>query len=170
MDPSLQFWLVASVVITALAFVFQIAILSAMFLGIRRTQQKIEKLLDNEVQPLLAQVRELTVEGRKAVDALNGAAAHVNSFAMTQAERLDGILAEAADRAMVQVVRVDGLVTDTLNRMETTTAYVQKNILKPLGEIQALLIGFRTALDFLVGRRRPSGPVERSPQDEEMFI
>ena len=55
-------------------------------------------------------------------------------------------------------------------RVEVTAEQVHKTISAPLREIQAVLAGVRTAFEFLGGRRRPRGPVDRSTQDEEMFI
>ena len=170
MDSGLQTWLVTFVVITAVAVVTQLGILTALFLGVRRMQAKIEVMLDRDVQPLLANAHDLVAESRKAVDKLNGAADDVVGFTHNQAGRFDQLLAEAVDRARLQLIRADDLISDALDRVEKTTEQVQKSVTGPIREMESVLSGIRTALDVLLGRRRPMGPVERSSQDEEMFI
>ncbi len=124
-----------------------------------------------DVEPLLTSVRELVGEGRKAVEKLNGAADQVAGFARDQAGRLDQLMAEASDRARLQVIRADELVSDTFRRIERASEHLERSVTRPVREIEAVLAGVRTALDFLFRRRRaPVGPVERTTQDEELFI
>ena len=157
--------------VTALAVITQAVILVALFLGVRRMQAKIELLLDRDVQPLLAQTRELVAEGRKTIDKVNATVDEVSGFAKTQAGRLDLLMADAVDRARLQLIRADQLISDAMTRIEKTTEQVQRSIAGPIREIQAVLAGVRAALDFLVGsRRRATGPVNRPTQDEELFI
>lgn len=168
MDHQLQVLLVIFVAVTALAVVTQLGILMALFLGVRRTQGKIEGILDRHVEPLLVTVRDMVSNSRKAVDRLNEAADEVATFARNQTGRLDQLMAETTDRARLQLIRADLMVADALNRIEKTTESVQRGIAGPVREIQALLVGVRTALDFLFGRRRHL--VERTTGDEELFI
>lgn len=171
MDSGLQTWLVISTVVTALAVVCQAAVLIGLYLGFQRLQTKIETLVDHEIRPLLVQVRELVTEGRKTVDKMNVTADEVASFAKTNAGRLDLLLAEAADRARLQLIRADELISDSMNKIEKTANDVHKSVAQPIHEIQAVISGIRAAMDFFVGKsRNPRGPVERSTQDEELFI
>ena|SRR5690242_12810910 len=170
MDSGLQTWLVISTVVTALAVVTQAAVLIGLFIGFQRLQTKIETLLDHEVRPLLVQVRELVADGRKTVDKMNSTVDEVASFAKTNAGRLDLLLAEAADRARLQLIRADQLISDSLGKIEKTADDVHRSVAQPVHEIQAVISGVRAALDFLFSRGRTRGPVDRSTQDEELFI
>ncbi len=167
MDGALHAW----VAVTALAVVLQVIILGALVLGFWLLKARIERTLDRDVDPLLSQARELVAEGRKAVDKLNGAADDVAGFARTQAGRLDLLMAEAADRTRLQIIRADQLVAEALTRIEKAGESIERSVGGPIREMQAVLVGVRAALDLLFGRRRtPAGPVERTPQDEGMFI
>jgi uncharacterized protein YoxC len=171
MDQGLQNWLVASTAVTALAVVTQVAVLVSMFMGFKRLQSKIENLIDREIQPLMVQVRELVAEGRKTVDKTNATVDDIAAFAKTNAGRMDLLLAEAADRARLQLIRADQLISDALSRLEQATETVHRSVAQPMHEIQAVLTGVRAAVDFFFGRaRNPRGPVDRTPQDEELFI
>ena len=170
MTSSFENWFMVFVVVMTLAVTIQMGILAAMFLGMRRLQMKIETLLDRDVQPLLGEARSLIADGRKTVANLNATTEEVSNFARTQTGRLDGLFAEAVERARLQLVRADDIFTDALSRVEMTTEQVHRTITGPIREIQAVLAGVRTAFEFLGGRRRPRGPVQRSTADEEMFI
>lgn len=170
MSPAFENWFIVFVVVMTVSVVTQLGILISMFLSTRRVQQRVEKFLDNDVQPMIGETRALLAEGRKVIINLQVMSDEATVFARTQAGRIDELLSEAAGRARMQVVRVDDIVTDTLGRVERTTEQVHKTILAPLREIQAVLAGVRTAFEFLGGKRRPRGPVDRTTADEEMFI
>lgn len=159
------------VVVMTLSVVIQMGIFVAMFLGMRRLQMKLELLIDRDIQPLLSETRALLVDGRKTINTLQSTSEEISQFAHTQTGRLDGLFSEAVERARMQLARADDIFTDALSRLESTAEEVHKTVSKPLREIQAVLAGVRTAFEFLGGaRRRPRGPVDRTSQDEEMFI
>jgi hypothetical protein len=163
-------WFMVFVVVMTLAVMIQMGIFIAMFLGTRQFQRKIEKLIDRDVQPLLGEARSLIADGRKTVANLNATTEDIAGFAHTQSGRLDGLFGEAVERARLQLVRADDIFTDALSRVEMTTEQVHQTVTGPIREIQAILAGVRTAFEFLGGKRRPRGPVQRSTADEEMFI
>ena len=77
----------------------------------------------------------------------------------------------AADRARLQLIRADQLISDSMSKIEKTADDVHKSVAQPVQEIQAVITGVRAALDFLFSKgRNPRGPVDRSTQDEELFI
>ena len=170
MSPSFENWFIVFVIVMTLAVTIQMGIMLALFLSVKRLAMKLENLIDRDIQPLLSEAKSLLADGRRTVVNLNATAEEVSSFARTQTGRLDLLFSEAAERARLQLVRADEIFTDALSRVEMTTEQVHKTVTAPLREIQAVLAGVRTAFEFLGGRRRPRGPVERSTQDEEMFI
>ncbi len=171
MTPNFENWFMVFVVVMTLSVVIQMGIFVAMFLGMRRLQQKVETLLDKDVQPLLGEAKQLVADGRKTVAHLSTTSEEISTFTRTQSGRLDGLMSEAVDRARLQLARADEIFTDALSRVEMTTEEVHKTVTQPIREIQAVLAGVRTAFEFLGGkRRRPRSPVERSAEDEEMFI
>jgi hypothetical protein len=170
LSPSFENWFIVFVIVMTLAVTIQMGIMLALFLSVKRLAMKLENLIDRDIQPLLSEAKSLLADGRRTVVNLNATAEEVSSFARTQTGRLDLLFSEAAERARLQLVRADEIFTDALSRVEMTTEQVHKTVTAPLREIQAVLAGVRTAFEFLGGRRRPRGPVERSTQDEEMFI
>ena len=160
------------VVAVTASVVVQMGVFVGMYLSIRRLQQKLESLIERDIQPLLAESRILVADGRKTIVTLQATTEEVSQFAHTQTGRLDELFAEAVERARLQLLRADDIFTDALSRLEVTAEEVHKTVSTPLREIQAILAGVRTAFEFLGGgaRKRPRGPVDRSTQDEEMFI
>lgn len=171
----------------AVAVLIQTAILVALFLGARRLQVlqvKLELLLEREIMPLLAEghaalaesravtaeARTLVADGRAILATLGAAATDISGFTHTQTGRLNDLMEEAVERARMQLVRADQLIADGFTRVEKTAEQFQHTVSGPIREIQAILAGVRTAIEFLGGRRRPRGPVERSTADEELFI
>ena len=60
------------------------------------------------------------------------------------------------------------MVTRTTDRIDQTAAIVQNGILKPVGEIAAMLTAVQRFLEVLFSQERKS--IDQAYQDEEMFI
>ncbi len=151
------------VVVMALAMVLQCATLLGIYLAIRRLQEKIEQLIDRQIQPILTSAGSILEQTRKEVEELSGAL-------RVQVAKVDQVITEATDRARLQVIRADELMADTLERVERTVDYVEENVLRPVREVRAVMHGIGSAVEHLRSRRgRRNGP-ERATQDEEMFI
>jgi hypothetical protein len=177
LSASFENWFILFVVVITFAVVAQTAILALMFLAIRESKNKmaalegkLEGILERDVLPLLVETRSLINDSRKTVATLQSTSEEISQFTHNQTGRLDGLFSEAVERARLQLVRADDIFTQALGRVEVTAEEVHRTFSAPLREIQAVLAGVRTAFEFLGGRRRPRGPVDRSTQDEEMFI
>lgn len=162
-------WFMVYVVVIGVAVVLQLGVLIALYLGFRDMQVKLQALMDRDLQPLLSSARSLVDHTRKQVDRLSETLEELSETARAQMAKVDQVMTEATDRARLQLIRVDELVADTLNRMEQMVDHFQKSVSRPVRELQAVLHGIRTALEFLVGRRGRPTP-ERATQDEELFI
>lgn len=93
---------------------------------------------------------------------------------MTRVSRAAG---EIADLATLQARRLDIALADAIEKLEQTTALVQKLILRPLrpiGGILAFLKGLQRGLDvyFKLERSAPAVPRRRGhgEDDEHLFI
>lgn len=161
-------WLEIYVVVIGLAVVLQLGVLIALYLGFRDLQVRIQVLMDRELSPLLVSARSLVDSTRKEVDRLSGTLEDLSDSARAQMAKVDQVMSEATDRARLELIRVDQLVADTLDRVERTVDHIEKSLVRPVRELQAVLYGIRAALDYLFGRRRRSP--ERATQDEELFI
>lgn len=161
-------WLEIYVVVIGLAVVLQLGVLVALYLGFRDLQVRIQVLMDRDLQPLLTAARSLVENTHKELDRISGTLQALSDSTRTQIVKVDQVMSEASDRARLQVIRVDQLVADTLDRMERFVDQVEKGLVRPVRELQAVLYGIRAAVDYLFGRRRRSP--ERATQDEELFI
>ena len=89
---------------------------------------------------------------------------------------LDNLSAMAADAArasslaVAQVERVDRIFTDLTNRIEETASTVQRAVITPLREGQAIMAGIRAALGILKDVTGRSGPAGRPDDEEALFI
>ena len=161
------------VVIIALLGAQTFALLGFLY-AFRSFSKRMETLLTlvegaaRNTEPVLQAARELLVDGRENLNLVSKNIVEISQLAKMQVSRLDGLTAEVSDRLRVQIVRVDQLLSNTVARVEETTETVQRNILAPVREISAILVGVRTALDFLL--RRNKTRMERATPEEELFI
>jgi hypothetical protein len=102
------------------------------------------------------------------------------SPALENFNRVSRAAAEIADLATLQARRLDIVLADTIERIEETTAAIQRFVvrpLKPIGEILAFLRGLQRGMEayLQLGRApdpRPHHPRRRGPgeDDEHLFI
>jgi ribosomal protein S28E/S33 len=157
--------------IIAAAMVFQALCVLIFVLSFRKYCERLEVLfrqVAHDIQPVLVSARDILVEGRDKVKIISANVIEITAMVKGQVTRLDGLVTEASERARMQLVRIDQLVADTVIRIEDTTEAIQHNVLGPIREITALLVGLRTGLDVLFRRNKTS--VEQATQDEELFI
>lgn len=104
-----------------------------------------------QTKEILVDVKELTASGRK------------------QMATVESLLEDLSQTARVQAERVDGGLETTLQRVNETTAVVQKTILEPIRQVRGVVSAVTAVLDHLSGSsRRPT--VDQATTDEDMFI
>jgi len=157
--------------IIAAAMVFQALCVLIFVMSFRSYFARLETMVTqvtHDIQPVLISARDILVEGREKVKIVSANVIEITGMVKDQVTRLDALVTEGSERARVQMVRIDQLVADTVIRVEDTTEAVQRNVLGPIREITALLMGLRTGLDVLFRRNKTS--VDHATQDEELFI
>ena len=85
-----------------------------------------------------------------------------------QSEKVDSILDDVSTFSKTQLSRVDQTVEDALEKVNETTATLQKTLLAPIRQIRALATALSAIVESLFGGRRQN--VDRATIDEEMFI
>lgn len=155
------------VVVMAITMILQLGLMLSFYLGVRSLQQKVERLLDNQVQPILNSARNIAEDAQKQAHRLAETLEDITETARAQVHKVDQVMTEATDRARLAIIRVDEVMADTLRRFEETTTFIQRNIVKPVQEIQAVLHGVARGLGFIMRQRRNPDDVT---QDEESFI
>jgi uncharacterized protein YoxC len=171
----METWIVISVVVAALAILFQAGMLIAMFLQMRKTLERVEKFTDDtqtRIGPILTRVQILLDDTQPKISEMVTDAAHVVYLARGQAQKLDRVVSEASDRLRGQLVAADRILTGALETMEEAGSQFKRGVWKPVQRASAVLTGLKVGLDFLRSRR--SG-ARRSPDDsveheEELFI
>ena len=169
MEPSTV--LIVLVGIIAMAMIVQCLCVVIFVMSFRSYFTRLEVLFSqvaHDIQPVLVSARDILVEGRDKVKIISASVIEITATVKDQVTRLDGLVTEASERARVQMIRIDQLVADTVIRVEDTTEAIQRNVLGPIREITALLVGLRTGLDVLFRRNKTS--VDHATQDEELFI
>ncbi|HEX4380377.1 MAG TPA: hypothetical protein VH022_10110 [Candidatus Acidoferrum sp.] len=172
----METWVVVSVVIAAVAIVFQATMLTMMFVQMRKTVERVDKLtsdLHSRVGPIITRVQLLLDDTQPKITEMVADAAHVVYLARGQAQKLDRVVSEATDRLRGQLVTADRILTGTLETVEEAGSQFKRGVWKPMQKASAIISGVKVGLDFLRSRR--SGR-RRSPEDadiedgEELFI
>jgi hypothetical protein len=167
-------WLAPFVIIIAVAFVVQTAILIALFLQWRRTHQKFGRILSDlqaRLGPILTRVQIMLEETQPRVSNMVADAAHVVYLARTQAQKVDRLFTEATDRLRSQLNHVDRILTGVMETLEDAGSGFRRSFWEPVQKATAVIRGVKAGLDFFRTRRQHAGeePAERS-HEEELFI
>ena len=161
------------IIFTAVAVIIQAGILVALFVVVRKTSGRVEKLaseVNTKALPLIETTQTLLVEGKPRVIDIVANAEESARIARAQMERLDATVSDIVDRTRLQVIRADELVNRTMDRVEETTDMVHRTVVSPIRRLSGLVQGLSAGLEFFLGRKR------RQPRDgmgvpqDELFI
>ncbi len=170
-------WLKLFIAATAVAVVLQLLILIAMFLSVKKTTERMEKMAA-EVQvrtlPVLEQANGILTDIRPRLQMISTNLAESSVMLKKQMERLEATVDDIVDRTRLQVIRADEMVSRGLDRVEETTDLVHHTVMSPIRQVSAVVQGISSALGFFVGgskrRAKKDGERARATQDEELFI
>lgn len=177
----MQVWLEILSIVTALALVVQLVILTVMLFEMRRTSQNVNRLV-GEVQsrmgPILTRVQILLDDAQPKISSMVNDASHIVYLARGQAQKVDRVFTEAADRLRGQLVHLDHILTGALEAVEDAGSQVKNSFWRPMHKASALVQGIKVGLDLLRSRRRGwDGRSDRrrsdephESQEEELFI
>jgi methyl-accepting chemotaxis protein len=166
-------WVQVFVVVAALAIVVQTAMLTALFLQMKRLSERLERFtgdLETRLTPILSRVQFFIEDTQPKISEMVADAAHVVYLARAQAQKVDRVFTEASDRLRGQLVRADRILTGALEAMEDAGSKFSHNVWRPVQKVSALMQGIKVGIDLLRtrrGNRRPEEPLE---QEEELFI
>jgi hypothetical protein len=161
------------IIFTAVAVIIQAGILVALFIVVRKTSGRVEKLaseVNTKALPLIETTQTLLVEVKPRVIDIVANAEESARIARAQMERLDATVSDIVDRTRLQVIRADELVNRTMDRVEETTDMVHRTVVSPIRRLSGLVQGLSAGLEFFLGRKR------RQPRDgmgvpqDELFI
>jgi len=145
--------------------------LKAMMVNSQQMSERLNAMLA-EAQGVLSDARgaiaALVGEARPVVRAIATTANELTDMVHRQALEVRGLLRDTVLVLRNKVEQLDELVTRTTERVDETTAIIQRQILEPVREIHYLTTAIRRAAGVLFAGRRKS--VDRAYQDEELFI
>ena len=171
LDPQTLQLIVISVV--ALALLFQVALLTAIFLGMRKAIRTVNEDLDevcNKVMPIIENTRVLVARVSPKIEATAVDVAALAHTLRVQTNELQSTTTEIMERARRQASRVDHMTTSVLDAADRTGNYVADTVAKPIRQLSGILAGVKAALETL----RSAGPTpprtNRRPGDPDMFV
>lgn len=157
----------AAVAVAAVAIVLQAASAIATYKAIQAIRQRID-LLAPKAEAALETAQSSLNQHRQQVSEVAAKAGQVLDLAKSQLERVNGVLVDATTRAKSQLERVDLVLEDSLSRVHQTVTLLHSGVLRPLRQINGVVLGIRAALAQLTGQGRPT--VAQATHDDEMFI
>ncbi len=162
------------IAIVAVAVVMQAVALILLSLAVRRVSERIDNLgrdLSKRMESLSEDAHEAFASIKALVagmEVIRENVAQTTAVIRGRASELDAFLEETTRSARLQVVAVQEFLDGALQQFEETFDAVQKGVLNPIRDLSALIIGIKTGIDALFGRRRRG--IDRFQHDDEMFI
>ncbi len=152
-------WVQVFVVVAAVAIVIQTAMLTALFLQMKRLSERLERWVQIFLEDTQPKISEMVAD-----------ASHVVYLARAQAQKVDRVFTEAADRLRGQLVRADHILTGALEAVEDAGSKFSHSVWRPMHKVSALVQGIKVGIDLLRARRTNRRPEEPLEQEEELFI
>ena len=161
------------IIFTAVAVMIQAGILVALFVVVRKTTGRVEKIaseVSTKALPMIETTQALLVEVKPRVTDIVVNAEESGRIARTQMERLDATVSDIVDRTRLQVIRADELVNRTMDRVEETTDIVHRTVVSPIRHLSGLVQGVSAGLEFFLGRKRRQSRDGMGVPQDELFI
>jgi hypothetical protein len=157
-----------------IAVAIQAAVLIGVLFTLKKSSAKMESLaeeLQKRTLPVVDTASAMLQTARPQVETIVTNLAEASSMLKDQVSRIDQTVTDVVDRTRLQVVRADELVSRTMDKVETTTDFVQHTVISPVRQVAGVLQAFTTGMNVLFGKRQASGNGRAAgvPRDE-MFI
>jgi methyl-accepting chemotaxis protein len=160
--------------VLAVAILMQSIIFIGMYRYIRRMtawmESVSEELLKN-IDTVSAKAGEALATVKAVGEDLKPISEKLNSITEIVHNRiaaLDAFLDDTTNRARLEILRIQDSIELASQRVGDTMNILQKSILAPVNEINAIARGISAGIDMFFRRKRNLSAV--SHQDEEMFI
>ncbi|HUL16107.1 MAG TPA: DUF948 domain-containing protein [Terriglobales bacterium] len=167
-------WVAIFAVITAIALVVQVIVLSLLSMQLHKTMEQVNRTmsdLQSRVNPILTRVQILLEDTQPKISSMVSDAAHVVYLTRNQAQKVDRVFTEAADRLRGQLIHTDRIISAGLEAVEEAGSQFHRRVWRPMHKVTALVEGIKVGIDLL--RSRKSGNAHREEpreQEEELFI
>lgn len=111
----------------------------------------------------------LKVEAEACMAAVSATTQEISRLTAEQAGEVSALVSDTSDKLRRQVDTYHQVATRTALRIDDTAAIVQRDVLRPVGEISAILNAVRVFLEVLFAQEGKQ-QIHQAYQDEEMFI
>ena len=149
--------------VAAVALLLQMVFLFGIYRSVRALKERSMVFLDRWEPVADSSLKALEQSGE-----ILGKLSDLADATKVQSEKVDSILDDVSTFSKTQLSRVDQTVEDALEKVNETTATLQKTLLAPIRQIRALATALSAIVESLFGGRRQN--VDRATIDEEMFI
>lgn len=166
-------WIAVSAIVTAIALIIQVVVLTVLSLQMRKTMEQVNRTvsdLHTRVGPILTRVQILLEDTQPKISNMVSDAAHIVYLARGQAQKVDRVFTDAADRLRGQLVHADRILSGALEAVEDAGAQFQRSFWRPMQKASALVQGIKVGIDLLRSRRGNSKREESRETEEELFI
>jgi len=161
-------WIIAAFVfISAVAMCIQAGFLYGTYKSAKAMEQKVVPLMP-KVESLVETTRATVEQSRKQIADITAKTSEILDSTKRQILKIEEVVSDGTGRAKAQMDRVEIVLDDTMSRAQETVAMLHNGVMRPLREINAIVIGIQTAFQYLARGKRPS--VAQATSDEEMFI
>jgi hypothetical protein len=170
-------WPAYFVVIIAVAFALQTAILAAVYFQTKKSHEQVMRIANDlhaRIAPVISRVEMLVGETQPRIVNIVNDASEVVHIARNQAQKVDRVMTEALDRVRIQLLHTDRILTGVLETVEDAGSTVKHTVMGPIQQATAVIRGIKTGIDVLRSFRRPgngsSSTPPSDPTDEGLFI
>lgn len=164
------------VAVVALALLGQLVALLLMARKLSALADSVTPLLpslDQGARALPGLVRDthaLVTEVRAPLQAAAANLLEISAIARDRVQYADQLAADIGERLELQLVRLDEAVGNAMAGIEQVSNTVRDSLLRPVRDVNALVHGVRTGVDFFFRRRAGTPAAPAYQEDEEMFI
>ena len=162
------------VIVAAVAIILQMAILFALYRGMRQSSAKMEGIasrLEQQASPILATTQEILEDAKPKIAEITSNLAESTATVRAHVSQVAEASRDIVDRARMQAERFDEFVGSTLGKIESTAELLESKVLSPVRRVQAIMQAVTAGLGFLRSNRsRPKTNHNSATEDEEMFI
>jgi hypothetical protein len=170
-------WPAYFVVIIAVAFALQTAILVAVYVQTKKSHEQVMRIANDlhaRIAPVISRVELLVGETQPRIVSMVNDASEVVHIARNQAQKVDRVLTETLDRVRIQLLHTDRILTGVLETVEDAGSTVKHTVMGPIQQATAVIRGIKTGIDVLRSFRRPrdgsAATSSSEPSDEGLFI
>lgn len=161
-------WVIAAFVfISAVAMCIQVGFLYGTYKSAKAMERKVIPLAP-KIESLVETTRTTVEQSRKQIVEITTKTNEILDSTRRQLLKIEEVVADGTSRAKAQMERVEMVLDDTMSRAHETVAVLHNGVMRPLREINGIMLGVKAAIEFLARGNRRS--VAQATSDEEMFI